>query len=294
MVRMIVEEQGPNMIAALRGASPRWRAILFFSLKFFLVQGVILGVLALMEDSPLTADRFQQFFLSPTLVFLFALVSYGCLAWLLMPAAIRLLQSSGGSTISAKDRKLGVAFVVATSAASSALGYCVGKAEAGIFFKNQWEIQAAEAVSTLVINAPQVLLFIFLALLASPAADGEPARIRDWAQPLFSGFAAKIRRAREWHSRSCQEDLDALMNRGDADVEPAAESVLAAKTEPGDLEETRGPMAPAPSGLAAKISQTYERYVRTRQEDLDALINRGESDPEPEAESPSTNSPPRL
>jgi hypothetical protein len=166
MVRMIVEKQGPDMIAALREASPRWRAILLLSFKYLLILGVIGGILVVLGSSPLTSDRFQQFFLSKAFVFLFALAGEGCLAWLLAPAAIRLLRTPGGLIISQRERTLVIIFAVATQAASAALDYLVGKGEARVFLYKHWEINAIAVVNTIIINAPQVLLFIGLAVLA--------------------------------------------------------------------------------------------------------------------------------
>ena len=198
LVCMVLNEQSPDAIAAVRETLPRFREILLLSVKYMAVLLVFGGVLILLGTSPLTPERIHEFFLSKALLYGIGLVCQGCLAWLLMPAAIRLLRSPGNPTISAQDRKMGTVFAVATSAGALALEHLVGKVETVVVIEEQWEGLAIAVVNTIVINTPEVLLFIALSLLAIQEFGKErmlapgselSGRIR------LSGW---VRRVREW------------------------------------------------------------------------------------------------
>jgi len=198
LVCMVLKEQRPDTIAAVRGILPRSREILLLSLKYMAVLLVFGGVLILLGTSPLTPERIHEFLLSKALVYGLGLVCQACLAWLLMPAAIRLLRSPDNPTISAQDRRIGTVFAVATSAGALALEHLVGKVETVVVLEEQWEIQALAVVNTIVINMPEVLLFIALSLLAIQEFGKErllaPESELSWRSQL-SGW---VRRAREW------------------------------------------------------------------------------------------------
>jgi hypothetical protein len=92
-----------------------------------------------------------------------------------------ILAATGESDHHPHDRNLGVSFVVVTSALSLALQSTVGKAESTVMLDKPWEGWTIAIVNTFVINAPEVLLFIGLALWATlnlseetfPAAESE-------------------------------------------------------------------------------------------------------------------------
>lgn len=179
LVQMVLEEQRPDMISTLRGIVPRSREVLLFSLKYMVVMAVFGGVLLGLASSPLSPEHLHELFTSKIFLFVFGLIGEGCLAWLLVPAAIRLLQPPGSPTILAHGRKMGAVFAVAASAGSLALQYLVGKAEATVVLENQWESHAIAAVNTIIINAPQVLLFIALALLAIQVLGEESSLVEE-------------------------------------------------------------------------------------------------------------------
>jgi len=54
------------------------------------------------------------------------------------------------------------------------LEYIVSKAENGLIFEKPWESYAIAVVNTIIVNAPQVLLFIALTLLALHSAEQKP------------------------------------------------------------------------------------------------------------------------
>jgi hypothetical protein len=163
-----------DMIAAVRGVLPRSREVLLFTLKFMAVLAVFGGVLIVLGSSPLTSERIHEFVLSRAFIYVLGLVGQACLAWLLMLPAIRLLRPPGSPAISTEGRRLGTAFAVAASAGTLALEYLVGRAEAVVILDKPWEGDAVAVVNAVVVNAPQVLLFIALALLAIQGAGEGP------------------------------------------------------------------------------------------------------------------------
>jgi hypothetical protein len=178
LVGMILEEQRPELIAAVRGTASRWRGILLFSFKYMVIQGLLVEVPLFLGATLLTSARFSEFALSKSLVFTFGLVAEGVLAWLLVPAAIRLSGPEDSPIVASECRKVGVVFAVVTSAASLALGYGIDQAEATIVLDNQWELWSLRVVNTILVNAPDILLFIALALMAVQGADSAE-RLKD-------------------------------------------------------------------------------------------------------------------
>jgi hypothetical protein len=116
LVGMILEEQRPDLITAVRGIAPRWRGILLFSLKYMVIQGLLVGAPLFLGNSLLTPERFSEFTLLKPLVFTIGLVVEGLMAWLLVPAAIRLVSASDAPIASSDCRRAGVAFAVVFSA----------------------------------------------------------------------------------------------------------------------------------------------------------------------------------
>ena len=84
LVGMIIEEQRPGLMGALRGIAPRWRGILLFSLQYMVVNGVALAVVGLLILSPTASGRARELAASKVLLYAMGLVWEGCLAWLLV------------------------------------------------------------------------------------------------------------------------------------------------------------------------------------------------------------------
>jgi hypothetical protein len=201
LVLKIVEEQGPNIVAALRGILPRSREVLLLTVKYMAVMAAFGGVLISLSFL-LTQEHFRQFALSKVFVYIYGLVGEGCLAWLLMPSAIRLLRPPDSSALSKQGRKSGVLLAVATSAASLVVQYLVGRAEVTVMVEHQWEGEAIAVINTVIVNAPQIFLFIALAVLALQGL-GEETEFEARAEaPLGSRLSDWFRRAREWRGDS--------------------------------------------------------------------------------------------
>jgi hypothetical protein len=73
LVRIVLEERKPDVIAALRGILPRSREVLLFSLKHMGVLAVFGGVLILLGSSPLTPERIHELVLSKEFIYIFGL-----------------------------------------------------------------------------------------------------------------------------------------------------------------------------------------------------------------------------
>jgi len=199
LVQSILGEKKPDMVAALGGIGARFWDVLWFSAKYMLALAVVTGIDVVLGSSPLTSDRFHEILFSKKyLVYAFRLIAEGCLAWVLLPSAIRLLRSPGSQTISIETRRFGTFFAVAASAVALAFGFLTGKVESGIILDNQGERLVVAVVNTAIINMPDSLLFITLTLLAlqGPGEETELASVPEMS--WSSRLAGLIRRGREW------------------------------------------------------------------------------------------------
>jgi hypothetical protein len=201
LVKMILEAQRPDMVAAMKGPVPKYWEILLFSLKYMAMMAFFGGVL-LLASYVLPPEHFQEIVASKVFVSVYGLVGEGCLAWLLVPSAIRLLRPPDNRTVSTQDRQMGTIFAVAASAVTFGLGFLVGKAESTLILDNQWESVAIAVANSVIVNTPQILLFIALALLAIQTLDeGTPIAAvpeMDWGRQLSDW----VRKAREWRGAS--------------------------------------------------------------------------------------------
>jgi len=201
LVKMILESQRPDMVAAAKGLVPEYREILLFSLKYMAVMALFGGVL-LLAIFVLTQENFRELAFSNGFATVCGLVAEACLAWLLVPSAIRLLRCKGSQTVSTLDRQTGTIFAVAASAVGFGLDFPVGKAESTFVLDKQWERDAITIANSVILNTPQILLFIALALLAMQTSDegtsipGVPEM--DWSGQLLDW----VRRARKWRGSS--------------------------------------------------------------------------------------------
>jgi hypothetical protein len=173
LVQMVLNQEDAGMVVAMREVVLRLSEILFFALKYMAVTGVFRVALLLLISSPLTADRIHQLASSKVILYIFGLAVEGCLGWLLVPSAIRLLRPPGSPAISLHGRQIGTIFAVAASAVALALQGLISKAETTLMIENRWEDGAIAVVNTLVMNAPNIALFIALALLAIQGPDRE-------------------------------------------------------------------------------------------------------------------------
>jgi hypothetical protein len=188
---MILEEQTPDLNVALRGIAAGWREIFLFSLKYMVVLGAAGAIMILPASSALISYRLMEITASKAFVYPVALALTGGGAWLLMPTAIRFLRSPDTAPVSAEVRNRGTIFYVLTSAVALALENIIGRAEATMVFEKRWELAAVSAVNSIVVNTPEVLLFIALALLAFGGTRDPLTRENQDAPTLPSEQAAE-------------------------------------------------------------------------------------------------------
>jgi hypothetical protein len=202
LVRSIVKEQSPDMVAALREVKSQAWELALFSIKYMLILAVIGAVpIALALLLP-TSNYFLELRSSIVILCAYSLLGEGCLAWVLVPDAIRLLRPPDSPDISPQGRRLGVLAAVATSMAILTLKYLVAETEAHFVIHHQWESWAIAVINTTTLNLPQVFLFIALALLALQRL-GEEIPIGTKSEiSLESQVSVRVRRAREWKSGS--------------------------------------------------------------------------------------------
>lgn len=166
LAQTLISQQAPALPEVILELKLKFREALFFALKYMAVVGVTGGAFVLFSSSPLGSDRIHQLALSKVFLYAFGLAVEGCLGWLLLPSAIRLLRPSGSPKISSRGRQVGTLFAVAASAVALGLQFGIGKAEVTLRVANGWEGDAVALANTLLMNVPNTFLFVALALLA--------------------------------------------------------------------------------------------------------------------------------
>jgi hypothetical protein len=174
MVDAIGRDHTPDVRNAFAAITSKWWRILLFSVKFLLAVGVVFAGVVVPSFFALKAIHHVELLYSPKLLYAWVIVFVGCIAWLIMPAAIRLLQANSTGLVSSRTRIQATILAILVSEAGMALGMIVQKMEAGTILDSQWEVTALSALNSIVANAPNVLLFIAMALLAAKFKQ-EPA-----------------------------------------------------------------------------------------------------------------------
>ena len=197
LVKMVLESQRPEMLAAVKGLASEYREILLFSLKYMAAMAFFGGIL-ISASYVLTREQFESIALSRVSVSVYGIAGDASFAWLLVPSAIRLLRRPDIYPVSTREKQTGTIFAVAASAVTLGLGFLVGHAESALILHNQLGWDAIAAANSVIVNMPQILLFIALALMAIQTLDeGTPMAAEpevDWGRQL----SAWVRRAREW------------------------------------------------------------------------------------------------
>jgi hypothetical protein len=166
MVEAIDREQTPDLRASWAEVVPRWRGVLIFSVKFLVACGASLAATAFPAYLLLGAVRHREIATSAIFLNLGTLTIVCCLVLLLVPAAVRLLQVEQKSNMPVSLRGQAVVFAAVATEAGLLLGMFAQKLEAGIVLDHRWELTILSALNSIVANAPDVLFFIALALLA--------------------------------------------------------------------------------------------------------------------------------
>lgn len=172
MVGMILEGQEPKLLAALREITPLTRRILLFSIKFLAVFLVVIAADACLMIALMRVMHWSERPMSAIFVIIAVIALTGCTAWLLTPAAIRLLRASKTEYVSRESWKLGAISLILAVVTAAALGYMVLGMESRMMFTSQFERTCVLVVNKAVANTPVLLLFVAFSLLALRVEGG--------------------------------------------------------------------------------------------------------------------------
>jgi hypothetical protein len=166
LVAAILVGQQSDLTAALKTSALRWREVLRFSLKAFIVCLVSLAIFAtffvlIRVDS---LDPFKSPIRVGLLMDMFIAV---CAAAFLIPATVRLLQTSGSGLVKAEACRQGVLLAIGTAVCMAVLTSILPTLEAGLSFQSQAAHTALGVVHALIANSPFAPLFISLSILSS-------------------------------------------------------------------------------------------------------------------------------
>jgi hypothetical protein len=184
---MILGKQTPSIAQAAIVSLRQWRRILWFGGKFCIcmIAGLLLDFLpALLSLGTFSVwDLRVRLHLSVTdIVWGCELLIYVVVAWMITPAAVRLLLPPEGFGISPMQRSIARKMAILAVATSTVLGYFYEIFRFKFRPDSAFEAHSAGAIATIVTNAPLLLLFIALAIVAvgkkevpEPSADGAAA-----------------------------------------------------------------------------------------------------------------------
>lgn len=167
MVDAINSEQKIDVRGILAGFSQRWGKILLFSFICLVTFGACVAgggglftfVLYRVDRAELLTSHISTFGIVPILV--------GCATWVLMPMAIGRLRDDKAAPVPSKTRNLGAMTAIVATEATALLGVILWKAEASVQLDTRFEWSMLGAFNSVVANAPDVLLFVVIALLAA-------------------------------------------------------------------------------------------------------------------------------
>jgi hypothetical protein len=164
MMDSIEQEQWPDARKIRADLAAHWRRILLFALRLLVTFGAFAAGTAL----PLVFWAYRLDLLTSFWVLAgYLLVAVGCTAWLVMPAAMRLLRRTAAVQVPAQIRNRGTILTILAAEAGAALGFFVPKMEALMILNSRWEITALSVFNSVLANAPDALLFVALTLLAT-------------------------------------------------------------------------------------------------------------------------------
>jgi hypothetical protein len=137
MVDVFENEQRPDARDILTRVVARWRTILLFALRFLLTFGVFSAVTGGLTYSLLFLVHRQEFLTSYWLVAGMMVLPVGGAAWLVMPAALRLLGEDASATVATKTKLQGTILALAAMEAGVALGFLLSNLEGPMLINSQ-------------------------------------------------------------------------------------------------------------------------------------------------------------
>jgi hypothetical protein len=165
LLELIFSEQEPDLKSALKSATVRWRAILWFSFKALFVALVLMAITMIPLVS-LLSEAHPNLFQSPILLSAVVLILGASAAWLLIPAAFRLLQNSKREIIDSNVRTKGVVCAIVATSFTIGLGFIAPKLGAVMQLDTPAEFTVVCIMVELLVNSAFAPLLVALSLLA--------------------------------------------------------------------------------------------------------------------------------
>lgn len=189
MMDAVGQEQKIQVKEILAGLGLRWGSIFLFSFVCLVTFAVFAGGAAALLVLVLYRAHHLDLRNSPIFTFGMLPILMGCATWLLMPKAIRLLCADRTVLIPSEAKKRGAITAFIAVEAGELLGVILSKAEAPVQLSTQLGWSLLAAFNSIVANAPDVLLFIAIALLATEnseeAASSQGSGIRPILETLM-------------------------------------------------------------------------------------------------------------
>lgn len=177
MVHSFEDAQRPDPRVVLAEVAQRWRRILIFALRLLITSVVFIAGTVGLAYYLLYLANHQELAFSFWLMIAVMPIGTGCTAWLVLPAAMRLVSREAGVVVSTKTKQLGTIVAVLAVEAGGILGYLLPTLEGRMLLNSEEARTAVSVVSSLVRDSPNALLFIGLTLLAATAAGQESPEI---------------------------------------------------------------------------------------------------------------------
>jgi hypothetical protein len=174
MVRSFEDEQSPDAKRALAEVALLWRRILMFALRLLMTAAVFTaGTVGLAYYLLYLAHHREPFFSSFWLIIALMPIGNGCTAWLVLPAAMRLIMGEANVVVSTKTKKLGTIVTVLAMEAGAVIAFLLPTLEERILLNSELTKAIIWVINSIVANSPYALLFIALALLTATSAGQE-------------------------------------------------------------------------------------------------------------------------
>jgi hypothetical protein len=165
MVDSIENGQRPDGRAIFISLAAHWQKIILFTLRFLITFLLFTAGTVALSYYLFFRMHLQDFHTPFWFDAGMMPVVVGCTVWLAMPAAMRLLRGEAAVIVPAQTRNQGTILAILVTEAGLALGFFLQKLETSMMLNSRSEITLYSAFDTMIANAPDVLLFVALALL---------------------------------------------------------------------------------------------------------------------------------
>jgi hypothetical protein len=174
MVRSFENEQSPDARDLLAEVALLWPRILMFALRLLITAAIFaFGTVGLTYFLLYLAHHRELFFPSFWLMIAMMPIGTGCTAWLVLPAAMRLIRGEANVVVSTKTKKLGTIVTVLALEAGAVIAFLLPTLEKRVLLYSEGARATIWAINSVLANSPNALLFIALALLACKSAGQE-------------------------------------------------------------------------------------------------------------------------